>query len=135
MPALPHEFVAIIIAFQPLFSKCVFDHATVLLIGAILTPGVRTVAAALRMMGLSQTIHFQNYHRVLNRARWSAREASQMLLRLLLKQFAGQDDPLVFGIDETIERRWGKKIKARTAMRCAVARGILSKPVAYGGFR
>lgn len=122
MPALPPEFVAIIIAFQPLFSKPVFDHATVLLIGAILTPGVRTVTAALRMMGLSQTMHFQNYHRVLNRARWSAREASQILLSLLLKPFAGQDrdDPIVFGIDETIERRWGKKIKARGIYRDAV---------------
>ena len=66
MPALPPEFVAIIIAFQPLFSKRVFRQATVLIIGAILAPGVRTVAAALRMMGLSQTLHFQNYHRVLN---------------------------------------------------------------------
>lgn len=117
MPALPPEFVAIMIAFQPLFSKRVFGHATVLVIGAILTPGVRTVAAALRMMGLSQTRHFQNYHRVLNRARWSARAASALLLRLLLKQFAGQghdrDDPLVVGLDETIERRWGPKIKAR----------------------
>ena len=124
MPALPPEFVAIMIAFQPLFSKPVSGHATVLVIGAILAPGCRTVAAALRMMGLSQTVHFQNYHRVLNRARWSARAASQILLGLLLKHFAGQgqhrDDPLVFGLDETIERRWGKKIKARGIYRDAV---------------
>jgi len=122
MPALPPEFVAIMIAFQPLFSKSVSRQATVLVIGAILAPGVRTVAAALRMMGLSQIPHFQNYHRVLNRARWSALQASEILLGLLLKQFAGPDreNPLVFGIDETIERRWGKKIKARGIYRDAV---------------
>lgn len=122
MPALPPEFVAIIIAFQPLFSKPVSRQATVLIIGAILAPGVRTVAATLRMMGLSQTPHFQNYHRVLSRARWSARQASQILLGLLLKQLATQhrDEPIVFGIDETIERRWGPKIKARGIYRDSV---------------
>jgi hypothetical protein len=72
---MPCEFVALIVAFAPLFSKPVFQHAQVLLMGAILSPGKRTVTAALRVMGLSQDAQFQNYHRVLNRALWGCDRA------------------------------------------------------------
>ena len=84
----------------------------VLLVGAILTPGKRTVTAALRIMGLSQGRHFQNYHRVLNRAVWSSLKLSVVFLRLLLTIFLPMG-PVVIGIDETIERRLGDKIKAK----------------------
>ncbi|QXD14410.1 transposase [Rhodocaloribacter litoris] len=103
------------IAFRPLFSKSVFQHAQVLVAGAILAPGRRTVASALRVMGLSALTTFQNYHRVLNRATWSARRAAQILLTMLIETFHDRADegPLVFGIDETIERRRGVKINAK----------------------
>jgi hypothetical protein len=81
-------------------------------IGAILAPGKRTVTSALRIMGLSQDKHFQNYHRILNRAVWSSREVSRILLTLLMTAFAAVGD-LVMGIADTIERRRGEKIKAR----------------------
>ena len=60
--------MSFVIAFTPLFSKPVFNHVKVLLVGAILSPASRTVTNALRVMGLSQEKHFQTYHRVLNRA-------------------------------------------------------------------
>lgn len=112
MPTLPPEFAAFMIAFQPLFSKRVFEQAQVLLIGAILTPGARTVANSLRMMGLDLEPHYQNYHRVLSRAQWSARAASHRLLVLLVERFVPAG-PLVFGLDDTIERRRGSKIEAK----------------------
>jgi hypothetical protein len=83
-----------------------------LLLGAILAPGQRTVTAVLRIMGLSMEKHFQNYHRVLNRAVWSSREASRLLLGLLVAAFAVRG-PVVLGLDDTIERRRGAKIKAK----------------------
>jgi hypothetical protein len=103
--------------FAPLFSKRVWRHAQVLLIGAILAPGRRTVSSALRAMGLNQEERFHRYHRVLNRASWSGREASRLLLGLLVKVFVPEGDPLVVGIDETLERRWGKKISAKGVYR------------------
>jgi hypothetical protein len=112
MLTLPAELMNMIIALAPLFSNRVWGHVTVLLVGAILAPGKRTVTAALRVMGLSQEEHFQNYHRVLNRAAWSPLAASRLLLGLLVKVFAPSGE-LVFGIDDTIERRRGEKIKAR----------------------
>jgi hypothetical protein len=69
---MPCEFVARIGAFAPLFSKSVFQHVHVLPVGAILSPGKRTVTQALRVMGKSQDAHFQTDHRVLNRAVWSS---------------------------------------------------------------
>src|SRR5437763_4662495 len=108
---MPCEFVALMVAFAPLFSKPVFQHAQLLLMGAILAPTKRTVTQALRVMGKSQDRHFQNYHRVLNRAVWSALSASRILLGLLLAAFA-PSGVLVMGLDDTIERRRGEHIKA-----------------------
>jgi len=82
------------------------------LLGAILAPGKRTVTSALRVMGLSDEPQFQIYHRVLNRAVWSCRHASLILLRLLVAAFV-PTGPVVLGLDDTIERRWGPKIAAR----------------------
>ncbi len=112
MPTLPAELASILLAFSPLFSCRVWGHAHVLLLGAILAPGKRTVSSALRVMGLSEERHFQNYHRILNRAAWNCRHASLILLRMLLAAFV-PSGPLVLGLDDTIERRWGPKIRAR----------------------
>ena len=108
-----------VIAFAPLFSKPVFKHVKVLVVGAILSPASRTVTNALRVMGLSQEKHFQTYHRVLNRASWSSLQASRILLKLLIKAF-GLAGEIVIGFDETIERRRGEKIKAKGIYRDAV---------------
>jgi hypothetical protein len=80
--------------------------------GAILSPAERTVTAALRVTGLSMDKHFQNYHRVLNRAKWSSLEASHILLGLLASAFA-LCGPIILGLDDTIERRRGAQIKAK----------------------
>src|SRR5215216_2750309 len=109
--------VQVLALFAPLFSKRVFQHVQVLVAGAILAPGRRTVSSALRAMGLEQEKHFQRYHRVLSRARWSSLQVSRLLLRLLVDAFVSEGSPLVVGIDETLERRYGKKISARGVYR------------------
>src|SRR5258707_13691412 len=89
------------------------EKAHMLVIGALLTTGKRTVSAVLRVMGLSQERNYPKYHQVLSRASWSGLAVSLILLRSLLKTFGKVGEPLVFGIDETIERRRGEKIKAK----------------------
>jgi DDE superfamily endonuclease len=105
-------FASLLLAFAPLFGPGVWCRAQVLLLGAILAPGKRTVTAVLRIVGLNNEKNFQNYHRVLNRARWSSRTASRILLGLLLQSFVSSG-PILVGLDDTIERRWGKQIQAR----------------------
>jgi hypothetical protein len=109
---LPAEVTAFLALFAPLFSSSVWYQAQILLIGAILTPGQRTVTAILSVMGLRQNPHFQNYPRVLNRARWSSRAISRHLL-LILRQAFVPHGPIFLGLDDTVERRRGKKITAK----------------------
>src|SRR3954453_20834866 len=109
---LPARFAAIIVAFAPLFRHRTWRHAEVLLVGAILAPGKRTVTGLLRITGLSRERHFVNYHRVLSRARWNGREAARLLLGLLVHTFV-PTGPVILGLDDTIERRRGKRIKAK----------------------
>src|SRR3982751_6664056 len=109
---LPSDFAPLLLAFAPLFRARVWERAQLLLLGAILAPGKRTICSVLRVVGLGFETHFQNYHRVLNRARWSSRTASRILLGLLVQAFA-PSGPILVGLDDTIERRWGRKIQAR----------------------
>ena len=112
----PHELTNSILVFQTLFSKRVWPAVQVLLKGAILAIGPRTVTAALRVMGLSEEEHFQHFHRVLNRVKWSPIKASRHLLLTLIAAFA-PSGPLVMALDDTIERRRGPKIAARAVYR------------------
>jgi hypothetical protein len=112
MRTLPTTMIRLLAPFAPLFSERVFEHAQLLLAGAIPAPGKRTVSSALRAMGLDQQRNFHRYHRVLSRARWSSMEASKVLFGLLVEAFV-PEGPLVVGIDETLERRKGKKIRAK----------------------
>lgn len=110
MHTLPSAMVQLLAPFALLFSEHVWRHAQVLLAGTILAPGKRTVSAALRVVGLGRTEQYQRYHRVLNRAVWSSREASRVLLGLLVKTFLAEGEPLLIGLDETLERRRGANI-------------------------
>jgi hypothetical protein len=110
---LPPEIMTVLLPFAPLFHAWTWRKALILLIGTILAPGKRTVAAALRVMGLKDERRFSLFHQVLNRAAWSSLAVGKCLLDLLIRLLYPADEPLVFGIDETIERRWGEKIATR----------------------
>jgi DDE superfamily endonuclease len=101
MPPLPEAIIRVLAPFAPLFSQRVWLHAQVLLVGAIRTPGIRTVTAALRVMGLAGEHHFTNDHRVLNRATWSARHGSQILLGPLITALVPAGATIVLGADDT----------------------------------
>lgn len=118
MLSLPVSIIQLLSVFAPLFSARVFHSVQLLVVGAILTPGRRTVTNVLRVLGLQHERHFQTYHRVLNRAQWSSRKAAQIFLSLLVRAFA-PDGVLVLGIDETLERRQGDKIAAKGIYRDA----------------
>jgi hypothetical protein len=110
---LPIWMITILTAFAPaIYGQTTWYKIEVMVAGAILATGKRTVSAVLRVMGLSGERNYPKYHQVLSRAVWSGLTVSVILLRLLLKTF-DTGGPLVFGIDETIERRRGEKIAAK----------------------
>jgi len=110
------DIINVLECFAPVFSARVWQNAEILLIGAILCGKERTVAAILRVMGLGNDPHFVNYHRVLSKARWSGLQAAKILLGLLVA-LVPVDLPIIIGVDDTIERRKGKKIKAKGCYR------------------
>lgn len=130
---MPNEIIALLLAFAPLFSRPVFAQVQVLVVGAIRAPGKRTVTSALRVMGFAQEEHFQNYHRVRNRAKWSSYQAARILLDLLVRKFASSG-AIVIGIDETLEQRQGEQIAPKGIYRDA-ARSSKSFWVKSSGLR
>jgi hypothetical protein len=120
MLTLPQEMITVILPFVALFSERVWDYAQILLMGAFLAPGKRTVSAALTVMGLKDDPQYQNYHRVLNQAKWCGLTASKILLGLLVAAFVVAHAPIILGVDETLERRKGETIKQKGVFRDAV---------------
>ena len=133
MLSVPVTLTRLSVRFAPVFSKRVWEHAQGLVVGALLAPGKRTVTAVVRVMGLSQARHFQQYHRVLNRARWSSLAVARVLLGMVVHTFVPAG-PVVMGIDDTLERRRGEKIKAKGIYRDPV-RSSRSHVVKASGLR
>jgi DDE superfamily endonuclease len=105
--------------FRGLFSPRIWQHVQILLLGAVLCPRKRTVSAVLRVMGLSKERSYGRYHRVLSRAVWSSRKVARRLLIHLIGTFV-PSGVVVMGIDDTVERRKGKRIRAKGIYRDAV---------------
>ena len=110
---LPLRLLSWLAGLSELFTRPTWQNVLLLVAGAILAPGKRTVTAALRILGREQEDDYPIYHGVLNRAVWSSRAVAGWLLRLLVATFVGADATVVISIDDTIERRWGRKISAR----------------------
>src|ERR671917_1067192 len=98
--------------FAAALGEATWRRALVLVTGALLATGRRTVASALRAAGLGSAPGFAGYHRVLSHARWSGLALARRLLVLLVAAFA-PDGPVVVALDDTLERRWGRRIRAR----------------------
>jgi hypothetical protein len=113
MLTLPPGFQRTISDFSAAFRKDVWPKAQLLLLGAIICPSSRTVCNLLRCVGLQWERCFPKYHRLLSQDKWSAKGLSGVLLKLLVDTFVAKGEELVFGLDDTIERRWGAKIKKR----------------------
>jgi hypothetical protein len=132
--SLSEPIMSVLCEFASAFSQPTWSKVQVLILGTLLARGRRTVTAALRQMGLSEASNFSLYHQVLNRARWSALALSRRLLVLLVRTFVTVGGPLTFVIDETLERRWGRRITKRGHYRDPLA-SSKQRSVATSGLR
>jgi hypothetical protein len=119
MDSLSTNILAVLLPFSELFSKPSWKKALTLLLGALVCTGKRTVCAALRAMGLEHVAGFAKYHHLLNRNKWSTLKAARILLLMLLALIP-EEHPIILFVDETLERRYGRKIKAKGYYRDAV---------------
>lgn len=129
---LPTEIMVLMQPFTPVFSERTWDWVQVVVVGAILAPGKRTVTSVLRVMGLSEDRQYQRYHRVLNRAKWSSLRVSQILLGLLIVTLVPPGGPVSVAADETLERRQGAKIKTKSVFRDATRSSKKHTVTSYG---
>jgi hypothetical protein len=118
MPFLPEIILSLLANFAGAFTKPTWKYAQTLLTGAILCNGKRTVSSALRVMGLALERRFERYHRVLSKAKWNEFRLTRILLGLLVL-LCPLSLPILIAVDETIERRSGKQIKAKGCYRDA----------------
>jgi DDE superfamily endonuclease len=132
--SLSEPMMSVLSEFESAFSQPTWRKVQVLIVGTLLARGRRTVTTALRQMGLYEASNFSLYHHVLNRARWSALALSRCLLLLLVRTFVIAGGELTFVIDETLERRWGHRIKMRGHYRDPLA-SSRQRSVATSGVR
>lgn len=125
------EIVSVLAAFSSEFSRPTWKNIQVLLIGAILCRGPRRVSSILRVMGLASIANYSKYHRVLSRAKWDGLMLSKILLGLLI-ELLPESWPILIAVDETLERRRGKKIKAKGLYRDAVQSSQSNVVTSYG---
>lgn len=111
--SLPTSIIHVLQHFRPAFTYLTWNKALVLIVGTILARGRRTVTTALKQMGLHNDANFTLFHQVLNRASWSCLTLSRLLLQLLVSTFVEAAGTTEIVIDETLERRWGRKIAKR----------------------
>jgi len=130
---LPPTLLTWLAPFRDCFTAPVWQRVLVLVAGAVLAPGQRTVSAALRVMGLADQPSFGRFHEVLSEARWDSHALARRLLIHLLDALLPTGE-VVIGIDDTIERRSGPNILARGIYRDPVrsSRGFFVKT---GGLR
>jgi hypothetical protein len=132
--SLPSPIIAILAYFEPLFTAPTWKKVVTLLVGTLLARGRRTVTAALRQMGQQMNAQFSVFHHVLNRARWSPLEVSRRLLQVLVGTFVRAGGTVEIVIDETLERRWGRKISKRGHWRDSL-RSSKQRAVSSSGLR
>ena len=119
--SLSQPIMSVVCEFESAFSQPTWSKVQVLILGTLLARGRRTVTAALRHRGLHEASQFGLYHHVLNRARWSAWAWSRRMVLRLVRTFVAVGGELTFVIDETLERRWGRRITKRGPYRDPLA--------------
>jgi hypothetical protein len=132
--SLSQPLVTVLQEFGSAFSRPTWSKVQGLIVGTLLARGRRPVTAALRQMGRHDAPTFSLYHHVRSRARWSALDVSHCFLRLLVRTFVAVGSPLVFVLDGTLARRWGRRLRLRGHSRDPLA-SSKQRSVATSGLR
>ena len=100
---LPDFAVPVLSMFQPAFSTPTYHRFLVLVLGALLTTGRRTITNILRTVRHQAQGHVSSYHRVFSQRRWSAWALARMLITFLLDHVVPPGPVLLAGDDTVTE--------------------------------
>lgn len=116
---LPSAAERLLLEFSGAFSRPTYARWLILVVGAIVTTGRRTVQNTLRTVEGLAPGHWSSYHRVLSRRRWSSWPLARVLARLILDRFAATGVVALVG-DDTVDEHRGKKVYGKACHRDAV---------------
>lgn len=108
------QSIAIFDVFKQAFNGGVFTKICILAVGAILSPKKRSISECLRVMGLAKESNYSSYYYSLNGAVWSGLKLAKLLLFLVISKLNKPESTSVtFVLDDTLVRRYGKRVSMR----------------------
>ncbi len=119
MLSLPSSAEPIFTSLSAAFTDSTARHVLVLMVGAILARGRRTITAVLRAAGGLANAHFSTYHRVFSRASWSPWTLGRSLTRMVIELLPA-NQPIPTAVDETTAQHRGPKVYGKGCHRDAV---------------
>src|SRR3954463_11196688 len=108
-----------LLPFAAMFTRPSWLNAVALATGALLCLNRRTVCAALRAMDGAADRGFSRFHRFLSYAQWPGLPGSHILLGPPQGGVVPEGEPLVIGVDDSVERRRGARIRDKGIWRDA----------------
>jgi DDE superfamily endonuclease len=119
-----------------------FTMFTILATGMVATTGRRTVVGMLAGARMAQAVSFHAACRFFSHAKWDVDRLGLGVTRLILELLPGAQevstDPdgtmvlsITVSVDDTLFRRWGRKVHAAFWTHCAMRRSVIS-PVQRG---
>ncbi len=109
MICLPAVAEPLLMSFSIAFTQPTFQRSLVLLVGAIVAKGARTISNLLWNVGDLAEGDPSDYHRVFSRAPWSLWKLGQVLAIAVIK-LAADDDWIRVVVDCTVAEHKGKKV-------------------------
>src|SRR5512135_580264 len=116
MSILPGAARPLLHAFAGAFTPPTFKRFFILMLGAVLTTGRRTITNLLRAVGGLAPGHPSSYHRVFSRRRWSLWTLGHALADFILRRWVPQGSVPLVG-DDTVDEHRGAKVYGKSRHR------------------
>jgi DDE superfamily endonuclease len=113
--------------FAPVFARRgTFRLFTVLATGMVAQTGRRTVVGMLAGAGMAQKISFHAACRFFSHAVWDVDRLGLAAAGLIVRCLLGPGEPIVVAVDDTLFKRWGRKVHYAFWTHCAMRRSVIS---------
>lgn len=108
---LPPSWLQVLLPLRPVFRRSsTFAMFVLLATGLVARTRRRTVVGMLAGAGMATVISFHGACRFFSASRWDADRLGLTVARLVVDRLLPADAPITVAIDDTLFRRWGRKV-------------------------
>jgi hypothetical protein len=108
---LPESWAVVLQVFAPVFARRgTFRLFTVLATGMVAAAGRRSVVGMLAGAGMARKVSFHAACRFFSHAVWDVDRMGLAAAGLIVRSLLGPDEPIVVAVDDTLFKRWGRKV-------------------------